>query len=76
MFFTIKNKKQISDSRVEHVRERHEGQVHQADPEEGVQVREQVCKAARESRKIRIRKSAEIKIIIFRLRFLSMCRLT
>jgi len=39
-----------TDSRIEHVRERHEGEVHQADPEEGVEVREQVRQVAGEGR--------------------------
>ena len=34
--------------RAQHVRLGHEGQVHEAHPQEGVQVREQVCQAAGE----------------------------
>ena len=36
------------DQRAQHVRLRHEGQVHQAHPQEGIQVREQVRQAAEE----------------------------
>ena len=48
-----------SDQRVAHVRQRHEGQVHQADPEEGVQVREQVRQAPGEGGQVRLRQPAE-----------------
>lgn len=46
----------FSDQRAEHVRLRHEGQVHQANPEKGLKVREQVRKATGEGSQIRIRK--------------------
>ena len=51
------------DSRVEHVGERHEGEVHQADPEEGLEVREQVRQVAGEGRQICICQPTEVKII-------------
>merc|ERR1712079_602804 len=47
------------DQRAHHLRERHEGQVHQAHPQEGLQVREQVRQAAGEGRQVRIRQPAE-----------------
>merc|ERR1712193_520562 len=48
-----------SDQRAYHQRLRHEGQVHQAHPQEGLQVREQVRQAAGEGRQVRVRQPAE-----------------
>jgi len=47
------------DQRAQHVRLRHEGQVHQAHPQEGLQVREQVCQAPRKGSQVRVREPAQ-----------------
>ena len=45
--------------RAQHVRLRHEGQVHEAYPQEGLQVREQVRQAAGEGRQVRFCQPAQ-----------------
>merc|ERR1712033_133922 len=47
------------DQRAQHVRLGHEGQIHQALPQEGLQVRKQVCQAPRKGRQIRLREPAQ-----------------
>lgn len=47
------------DQRAQHVGERHEGQVHQAHAQEGLQVREQVRQAPREGGQIRLCQPAQ-----------------
>ena len=49
------------DQRAQHVRLGHEGEVHQAHPQEGLQVREQVRQATGEGRKVRLRQPAQGK---------------
>jgi len=48
-----------ANQRAQHVRLRHEGQVHQAHPQEGLQVREQVCQAPRKGSQVRVREPAQ-----------------
>merc|ERR1719348_2781927 len=54
-----KNISRSPDQRAHHLRLRHEGQVHQAHPEEGQQVREQVRQAAGEGGQVCLRQPAE-----------------
>jgi len=48
-----------ANQRAQHVRLRHEGQVHQAHPQEGLQVREQVRQAPRKGCQVRVREPAQ-----------------
>jgi len=48
-----------SDQRAQHVRQRHEGKIHQAHAQEGLEIREQVRQTSGEGRQIRIRQSTK-----------------
>lgn len=57
------------DQRAQHVRLGHEGKVHQAHPQEGLQVREQIRQAPRKGCQVRVREPAQSQGQVTRLPF-------